>query len=125
MLLKNLTPHTLNIHTPDGVIECEPSGVVARVETVSEPADALISESGWFDDVAFHRVEPWAAHDIPTVRTTHGAVTGLPEFKQGTWLVVSGMVASACPRPDVFSPGDLVRDEKGRPCGCKGLRRSC
>jgi len=114
-MLKNLTPHTLNIHTPGGVVVVEPSGCVARVETVSEPADALVS---------------WAAHagaepKIPTVRTSYGEVTGLPAFVQGTWLVVSGMVASASPRGDVFSPGDLVRDEKGRPCGCKGLRRSC
>jgi hypothetical protein len=114
-MLKNLTPHTLNIHTPDGVIECEPSGVVARVTQLSWAAPALIS---------------WAAHagaepKIPTVRTSYGEVSGLPEFEQGTWLVVSGLVASQSPRGDVFSPGDLVRDEKGRPCGCKGLRRSC
>jgi len=101
----NLTPHTLNIHTPSGVVTVAPSGNVARVATVSVPAATV--------------------GGIPTVVTTHGEVTGLPAPQPGVILVVSGMVASAAPREDVMSPGDLVRDEAGRPVGCQGLRRSC
>lgn len=100
----NLTPHALNIHTGNGVVTLAPSGTVARVATVNEEVD----------DVG----------GIPTVRTSFGEVTGLPEPVEGTVFIVSGMVASAAPRGDVMSPGDLVRDESGRPCGCKGLRRS-
>ena len=101
----NLTPHALNVHTGNGVITLPSSGEVARVATVS--------------------VEAAPIGGIPTVRTTTGAVTGLPAPQPGDLLVVSGMVAAAAPREDVLSPGDLVRDESGRPVGCRGLRRSC
>ena len=101
----NLTPHTLNIHGPGGVWSCPPSGTIARVATVNRAAAPV--------------------GDIPTVVTTLGEVTGLPEPAPETVLIVSGMVATAAARADVFSPGDLVRDHQGRPIGCKGLRRSC
>ena len=101
----NLTPHALNVHTGNGVVTIAPSGEVARVAPVNPAADPV--------------------GDIPTVTTTFGEVTGLPDPQEGKVFIVSGMVASATPREDVFSPGDLVRDENGRPCGCKGLRRSC
>ena len=101
----NLTPHTINIHTDHGVVNIAPSGEVARVATVEVEADTV--------------------GGIPTVRTSYGEVTGLPTPTEGTTLIVSGMVASAAPRWDVMSPGPLVRDENGRPTGCRGLRRSC
>ena len=105
MNLVNLTPHTIHIHTPEGVVTLAPSGEVARVATVSVEAEDI--------------------GGIPTVRTTTGEVTGLPAPVEGKVFVVSGMVASAAPREDVMSPGDLVRDDSGRPIGCQGLRRSC
>ena len=101
----NLTPHALNIHAPGGVVTIPPSGEVARVATVSEEAAPV--------------------GGIPTVTTACGEVTGLPAPVEGTVFVGSGLVASAAPRDDVLSPGDLVRDESGRPVGCRGLRRSC
>ena len=104
MTFINLTPHALNIHTPDGVVNLAPSGEVARVSSSSEVAGFL--------------------GDIPLFRTTLGEVTGLPAPEEGVALIVSGMVAAASPRKDVFSPGDLVRDDGGRPVGCKGLRCS-
>ena len=111
MKFVNLTPHTLNVHTPEGVVNIAPLGddlntniLVARVVQVSVPAAPV--------------------GGIPTVNTSYGEVTGLPAPVAGTAYIVSGMVASAAPREDVFSPGTLVRDENGRPVGCKGLRRS-
>ena len=100
----NLTPHALNIHTGEGVITLAPSGEVARVATIETPG---LPVGG-----------------VPTVVTTYGEVTGLPTPTEGVTYIVSGMVASASPRGDVMSPGPLVRDEGGRPCGCRGLRRS-
>lgn len=102
----NLTPHTLNIHHPCGVFSLPPSGEVARVATVEVDA------------------APVGHTAIPTVITSYGEVTGLPDPVAGVMLIVSGMVASASPRGDVMSPGPLVRDEGGRPIGCRGLRRS-
>ena len=100
----NLTPHELSIHTEEGVVTLPPSGSVARVSTTETPAPSV--------------------GGIPTTITTLGEVTGLPDETPGVVVVVSGMVASAAPREDVMSPGPLVRDESGRPIGCRGLRRS-
>ena len=104
MTFINLTPHTLNVHTNNQTLVIPPSGEIARVASVSVEAEAI--------------------GDVPTVRTQLGEVTGLPDPVEGVFLIVSGMVASAAPRGDVLSPGDLVRDEGGRPIGCRGLRRS-
>jgi len=104
MSIVNLTPHELNIHDADGgVITVTPSGTVARVSTTTVPAGDV--------------------EGIPTYSVEYGEVKGLPEPGDDT-LVVSGLVAAACPRDDVFSPGELIRDEQGRPVGCQGLKRS-
>lgn len=102
----NLTPHALNVHRPDGtVLNIPPSGDVARVAR---------------DSVATRH-----AGDVPIDVTRSGAVTGLPDPVSGVFYVVSGMVASATPlRDDVVSPGPLVRDDDGRPIGCRGLAKS-
>lgn len=105
MAIVNLTPHTINI--VDGETSCDlpPSGIVARVATT--------------------RVLDGEVDGVPTYRVTFGAVTGLPDHPtDGVAYVVSGMVAAAAPRADVFSPGDLVRDDKGVVVGCRGLTRS-
>ena len=104
MGIVNLTPHTLNIHAGFDVVTVPASGMVARVSTHVTSADEV--------------------EGIPTFHFEYGEVEDLPPCGDDV-LVVSGMVASACPRPDVFSPGELVRDEQGRPVGCLGLKRSC
>lgn len=41
-----------------------------------------------------------------------------------TWLLVSAIVRTARPqRPDLVSPGELVRGPDGQPVGCKGVAR--
>ncbi len=101
----NLTPHVLNVHCGEGNVRViAPSGAVARVSVTDTPRDAV--------------------GGIPTVASAVGDVTGLPAPVTGVVLIVSGMVAAHAPREDVVSPGALVRDADGRPCGCLGLRRS-
>jgi len=103
MQFVNLTPHSITLlraGRPDEVIP--PSGAVARV--------------------TFDEIECPAIGGVRTVKRVLGEVTGLP--LAGGPYIVSGMVASACPRHDVFSPGDLVRDDEGRVIGCRSLIRS-
>ena len=103
----NLTPHTLNVHTADGVVNIAPSGEVARCRVTFTPD----GEVG----------------GIPVSLASFGEVTGLPAPSEGLFFVVSGMVTahpSVSGRPDVLSPGELVRDENGRPIGCRGLKRA-
>lgn len=97
----NLTPHALTIFPLDGgePIVLAATGKVARVTAKSRPIGGL-----------FTVVE-------------YGDVTGLPAEGDGTTIyIVSGLVRAAVPtRLDVASPGELVRDEEGKPVGCKGL----
>lgn len=107
MKLVNLTPHTLNIHTLSGVIELPPSGTVARVAVEYKKRAPIPHRDG----------------DIPTFRAEFGPLEGLPGPVQGTVYIVSGMVMQALSglRHDVFAPGELIRDDQGRPVGCHGL----
>lgn len=60
---------------------------------------------------------------IPIYEAVYGDVVGLPEEKDGVVYIVSGMVnAAAEGRGDVYSPGSLIRDDEGRPVGCRGLK---
>ena len=87
-----------------------PSGAVARVS------------------VEYTVVDAW---DGVLVRKAHyGEITGLPDpdkcpkTMDTKIYIVSGMVAAAVSRGDVVSPGELIRDENGKPIGCNGLKTS-
>lgn len=99
----NLTPHVVVVHKPDGTkLEFKPDGTVARVEV----------NRGQTHEVA----------GIPVFGESYGDVVGLPAPVDGVGYIVSAMVRQASPmRWDVFSPGDLVRDEKGAVIGCRGI----
>ena len=105
--LVNLTPHTITIFTD----ECGhdiPSEGVARVKT----------ESRVVGDI----------NGIPVVETTYGEIEGLPEPKDGTIYIVSGLVRAALngTRDDVVSPDTgptAVRNDKGQIVGVTRLTR--
>lgn len=105
MKIVNLTPHDLAVVLADeSVCEIPKSGTVARVATKREPARPI--------------------GGIQTFVTTFGEVEGLPAPENGVVYVVSGMVAARVPdRPDVYAPGELVRDAAGNVVGCRGLSR--
>jgi hypothetical protein len=131
----NLTPHTLNVysHNPsDPIFEIEPSGQVARVSVqytikahVIDISDPIleIEPSGQVARVSGQYTIKAHVIDIPVYDAKYGEVEGLPEPEDGVFYIVSGMVKAAVPdREDVFSPGELIRDENGRPIGCRGLK---
>lgn len=102
MQLVNLTPHEIRILNEDGAVIVPPSGNVARVATFQRH---LKSVGG----VDFYAQET-------------GEVTGLPAPSRDTIYIVSALIRLAFPeRRDLASPGDLIRDESGRPTGCRGL----
>ena len=101
MKFVNLTPHTINEVTSGRAFE--PSGDVARVSVEYIPIDPT--------------------DGIDTYAPCYGDVEGLPEPQSGTTFIVSGMVLAHCPkRLDVVAPGELVRDDNGKPIGCKGFK---
>ena len=101
----NLTPHTLTVLGDDGnvITDIPPSGDVARVDV--------------------QRTQTGTVAGIPVYDSVFGNVQDLPAPQDGVFYVVSGMVRSAVDRDDVLSPGALVRDDDGRPVGCKGFTR--
>lgn len=53
---------------------------------------------------------------------TFGEIVGLPEYKEGTYYIVSRIVKYALPnRDDLLCPGQQVRNELGQVVGCKSL----
>jgi len=106
MKFVNLTPHTLNIFSPQGeeLLTIEPSGDIARVEISMEGSGTLPGP-------------------VPTFVATYGDIE-LPAPEAKKTFIVSGMVEAATSRPDVYAPGELLRDESGRPKGCVGLKQT-
>lgn len=100
--LINLTPHIINVVVPSGNIDIPASGQVARCSQTSSEVSVI--------------------NGIPVTKQEFGEVVGLPAEQEGTYFIVSRLVAAACPdRHDLLIPGPLVRNADGQPIGCKGL----
>ena len=103
-MIVNLTPHAITVVRPGAELGeiFKPDGSVARVTATRELSRTV--------------------DGIPVFRSTYGKVEGLPGEVPGTYWLVSAMVRQAVPhRRDVLSPGELIRDDKGQPTGCRGL----
>lgn len=116
--LKNLTPHVINIRTPQGEVTVPPSGTVARVH-MARAAHYPTGDPLWIAD------EDDNSNELPLYTVEPGEVTGLPAREAGVICIVSAMVAAVAERPDVYSPGEVIRDDAGRPVACDGLQRPC
>ena len=103
MTFVNLTPHTINVRLANGSFRTiEPSGTVARVSSVTEVVKTI--------------------EGINIVKQTFGEITGLPEFEQDTYYIVSRMVKDRLTGYDnVLVPGAPIRDEKSVIIGADGL----
>ena len=106
MKIINCTPHPLNIHHFGGILELAASGILPRLAVTRENVVPVFGPLGEVINVA---------------RATLGELTGLPDPQDGVVLITSALVADAAKRPDVMSPGELVRDAQGIIIGCRGL----
>lgn len=111
--LVNLTPHTLNIYDTKGeklLLTLPPSGQIAR----------YAMETNLAEEIKVGLVV------VPLLEENGGEVEDLPKPKAGIIYVVSASVRQVLPkRVDIVSPGELIRDQDGRPIGCKGLIVNC
>lgn len=107
MQLLNCTPHPLHVECADGrLLILAPEPTPARCAQTEQSAGTLAS----------------GGYDVALTRQAFGAVEGLPEPRPHVRLVVSRLVAEACPeRDDLLLPGPAIRDETGRIVGCRGL----
>ena len=137
----NLTPHPVIIHGTDrdgepAVTTIPASGRVARVEQ-----EMLAGEFGpWHDELPADAAEvDWCRFPVAEVR--YGGVSGLPAHRVLHMLghdtsdvdtvehgyIVSMVVAThpdVTGRPDVYFPGEAVRNAAGTVTGCRGLYRA-
>lgn len=101
MIIVNLTPH--EIFDVDTNIKYPTSGTIARVTETITPSFTLRNGT-----VIYKR--------------KFSDIEGLPEPKKGYMYIVSHIVKQACPTSeDLITPGQIVRDDKGNPIGCKGF----
>lgn len=107
-MLKNLTPHEVKIY--------KLNGTVPNLDVVIEAGEEVARVS-----CEYIKVDK-KVDGIDLYRTVFGEVTGLPEYSEGVYLLVSAMVREALPlRSDLVSPGQLLRNDKGEVIGCLGL----
>lgn len=104
--LVNCTPHELNIYNGTTWIKLAPSGIVPRIEE---------------REIASGHMHLNGEESIPIVHNKDGGVVDIPAPKENTIYVCSKLVADRVQRADVMSPGQIIRDEDGRPIGCRGL----
>lgn len=105
----NLTPHSITI----GTLTLPPVSPPARAGEWVEPADPIELDHGTI---------------VPTSWVTYTRLEDLPDPAPDVYYVVSLIVAQAavdCHRStaDLLTPGEQVRDDKGRIIGCKSLAR--
>lgn len=107
MKFLNYTPHIINVTDAAGnLLQSFPSVGVARVPVVN-------SHVGSIGGIEIFVSEPKVG------------MASIPEPQDGVAFIVSTIVRTAFPdRMDLFSPGDLIRDIKGQPVGCRGLVRN-
>lgn len=107
-IIKNLTPHEITIVGENGeiILSIKPEPISARAKASTVKVGAIEVEG----------------KTIPLTTTKMGEVEGLPPEEKGTMLIVSRIVAEACPnRHDLVIPNESVRDDKGRIVGVKSL----
>jgi len=103
MKIINCTPHPIDIISTGGKKTILVSGILPRLQEQVTATDLMV-EGVAITEKSFCRVE------------------GLPEKKDGVFLVVSSLVAQAANRSDLIVP-ELCRDESGKIIGCSGFFR--
>jgi len=102
-MLVNLTPHQITLVDDLGNIiqVVEPEATSARCSSERQFA--------------------FEADSIRVNRTMFGEVSGLPDEVNGTWYIVSRIVAEASGRSDLIIPDETVRNAEGQIIGCKSF----
>lgn len=104
-IIRNLTPHTINIAAEDGaIVKSYVSEGIARAKQTQE----VVGEVDGVELVSMRFGEP----------------EDLPDYQEGTYLVVSIITANAAKAigrrvDDLLITADPVRDADGRIVGCR------
>jgi hypothetical protein len=102
--LINMTPHPINIVDNVGV----------NIMTI--PSSGLVRLKAHTVDAGF-RVD-----GVKITTTKFGEAEGLPDFKDGVFIIVSQLVKTAVQhRTDLLVPAEVLRDANGNIIGCMSL----
>jgi len=102
----NCTPHEIVVVVGDKETRIPASGIIPRVTTTEKIINTLEIEGV----------------EVPVTKSVAGKTEGLPAKINGTYYIVSRVVASSHPdRNDLLIPNGLVRDQDGRIVGCSSL----
>jgi len=102
MQIKNYTPHDITIVNNTGdIIKTIPSEGIARLKTVTLEHDVI--------------------EGISITKTVFGSVTGLPDYSEGIYYIVSQLVKRYVNRGDLLVPTETVRNSKNQIIGCRSL----
>jgi hypothetical protein len=123
MNIINLTPHTINIlragHAGyEEVLSIPPSGHVARLEVERKEVDNITAANN--ETIGNSRD---GLGGIAFYKSIFGDPTDLPPQKADIIYIVSSLFRSGFDRDDLWVPGELIRDNEGKPIGCLGLSR--
>ena len=105
-MIINKTPHAITIVNIDGEV------------LLSIPSDGAPIR------LATKTVAKEPIEGIPTSVTEFGEATGLPDFQEGVYYIVSQLIKGAFPeRKDLLVPAEMARDANGNIIGCRSLGR--
>ena len=122
--LVNLMPHAFTLLSPVGVTRKGATLTATNPTVIRTIPSTGVARASQAPAVPAPTVE-----DVPTTEPVrYGAVEGLPGFDGVHGYIVSALTVSAARAQgrtvaDLFTPGDLVRDESGQPIGCLNLAR--
>lgn len=118
MQIVNLTPHPVNVYSPE-----RQDGPVVSYPAAERPARVAVVAR--YDKAQTERL------GVPIRTVTHSEVRNLPDpyGPEDIHYIVSGAVVAAArverrTTRDLLVPGPTVRDANGRVVGCMGLYRS-
>jgi hypothetical protein len=112
MTIINATPHTITILDRTGIIQDAKKQFLGTKETIVILKE--IPASGILPRVKMSNEPAEPIDGIPVETVIYGEIEGLPDYQEGVYYIVSGLVAAAASkqgRTDCLATGALVRDE--------------
>ena len=123
-MIINATPHTITLVSKQGVEQD------SRKQFLAETVEIMrsIPSSGILPRVKLDNEPAEPIDGIPVETVIYGEIEGLPEYQEGIYYIVSGLVAAAASkqgRTDCLAPGAIVRDKNnpGLILGCLFLQK--
>jgi hypothetical protein len=112
MTILNATPHTITLVSKQGVEQDSRKQFLGNKEKIVILKE--IPTSGIIPRVSMSNSPAGEIDGIPIESVIYGEIEGLPEYQEGIYYIVSGLVAAAASkqgRTDCLAPGAIVRDE--------------